>query len=331
MKKVFAFLLAVTMLMTLTACGKKKTTAPATIPGDNPPMAEDIADPGLTLEDDLRNQERAQELAPNQEIDLDWEAQQDSIYEYGIDLSMYDDHGQWSSDRMWVKKLESSWDKAEAAYFGYIDRNGDLVGQWHEKGYILYSDKEGLENFANDTAATALWNKPADFSGNYAVVSCGDCTEVIDLNGNTVVKYVYFSASSWEPQVFQIEDDLQIHVYCPKDDSNNLHMLRIQNGRATDIAVTTDDSMYMPPYVRMRNDTFTYCFYSSVLEKSDYCTFDLNGNLLVQGTTTYEVTNVYPATDGSATAALIFVGADKNEWLVEVDAQGTWLTEPTAY
>lgn len=60
MKKVFALLLAVTLLVTLTACGGKKTTTPSTLPGDNPPMAEDILDQELTLEEDLLNQERAE-------------------------------------------------------------------------------------------------------------------------------------------------------------------------------------------------------------------------------------------------------------------------------
>ena len=67
MKKLIGLLLTGVLVFSLAACGKK-TTAPSTLPGDNPPMAEDILDQEISLEEDLLNQERAQENMPNQEV-----------------------------------------------------------------------------------------------------------------------------------------------------------------------------------------------------------------------------------------------------------------------
>lgn len=58
MKQKTAFILCVAMVLSLTACGKKPS--PSTLPGDNPPMAEDILDQEISLEEDLLNQERAE-------------------------------------------------------------------------------------------------------------------------------------------------------------------------------------------------------------------------------------------------------------------------------
>lgn len=43
MKQKTAFILCAAMFLSLAACGKK-TATPSTLPGDNPPMAEDILD-----------------------------------------------------------------------------------------------------------------------------------------------------------------------------------------------------------------------------------------------------------------------------------------------
>lgn len=322
MKRILYLFLALVMAIGLAACGSQPAET------DNDSNKQNDLSVATT---DGSTVDYTEEM-PNQEIDWEYEQKVDQGLidkEYGLDLSGYDEHGNWSSGRMWVKKTENSWD-AVHTYYGYIDTEGNLVGQWHEVGGIYYMDKDSLDAFEKDETL-AQWKKPADFDGDYAVVNCGDCTEVIDLQGNTVVKYTYYSVSSYEPKIFAITSTLQIHVYIPRTDRDNLHILRIDNGEVTDIAVTEDGSDYMPSYVRLRDSTFTYWFYNSILEESEFCTFDLDGNLLVQGTTKYKVVNVYPANDGSKTAVLIFVGADTNEWYVEVDAEGNWLSEPARY
>ena len=103
-KKLLAGLLSALTILSLASCGNSGFSS-----GEYSPETEDV---------------------PNQEIDPEWEAEQEQIYEYGIDLSMYDDHGEWSNGRMWVHRTDSDWDHSEG-YYAYIDTEGNVVGEWH--------------------------------------------------------------------------------------------------------------------------------------------------------------------------------------------------------
>ena len=125
-KKTLAALLAVLMML-LVACGNS-----GHIPGDNPPMMEDI---------------------PNQEIDWEWEAKQEEAYNphYSkedknkpfIEYASFDEYGEWSEGFMWVRRTEKSWDKV-TEYIGYIDQEGNVVGGWHE--FVERSDKDNFRD-----------------------------------------------------------------------------------------------------------------------------------------------------------------------------------------
>lgn len=314
MKKLFLLLIAMAITLCLAACGEDASIRE----NDTEVLGEHTGDNSNQQTDDW------EEEIPNQEItDFDYA-------EYGVDLSAYDDHGEWSSDRMWVKKIENSWDEVKT-YYGYIDREGNLVGQWHEKGYIMYDERDKLDAFVNDQSALSPWSNPNDFVGNYAMVGCGDCTEIIDLQGNTVVKYAYYSVSTFAPRALQFGEDKLVLFYYPHNDRDNLHMMTVENGSAKDRIVIENAELCAPKDVKtILNFGFACCNYNFILEKSEFALMDLDGNLLVYGTTTYEVVDIYPS-NGEAAGRIVFIGADENEWVVDVDAYGNWLTEPVAY
>ena len=320
MKKAFALLLAILLVVSQSACGRKSTAAASNISSS---VSRETA-PGESL-----GQNETEEML-NQEVDWEYEQKVDQGLNdpaYGLDLSAYDDHGAWSSERMWVQKTENFWDSVKI-YYGYIDTEGNLVGQWHEKGGI---DEAELDAFEEDPSALSQWTKPGDFQGNYAVVNCGDCTEVIDLQGNTVVKYAYYSVSSFEPKVFQIEDDLQVHFYYPRVDRDRLYMLVIESGQANAVPVTTNAWPYTPKSIKRIDGIFTYHEYNSVVDESFFFLLDEDGQLLAEGSLPgYEVIRVQPLADGRG-AEVVFIGADGNQWCVDVDVEGTWLGEPEAY
>lgn len=73
-------------------------------------------------------------IAPDEDIlnqgIYDPDYSKDGEDEPSIDYAAYDDYGEWSCDRIWVRKTEKTWDSV-AEYFGYLDRDGNLVGDWH--------------------------------------------------------------------------------------------------------------------------------------------------------------------------------------------------------
>ncbi len=324
MKKAFALFLSLMLVISLPACTGKPASAPSVT----------FPDVSSYVSNEAQSSESAQnsdpEEMPNQEVDWEYEQKVDQGRidpVYGLDLSEYDDHGAWSSERMWVQKTENSWDSVKT-YYGYIDTQGSLVGQWHEKGWI---DEAQLDAFEEDPSTLSAWKMPSDFQGNYAVINCGDCSEVIDLQGNTVVKYAYYSVTSFEPKIFQMEDDLQIHFYYPRTDHDRLYMMVIESGTANTIPVTTNAWPYTPQSIKCIDGIFTYYDYNSVLDESFFFLLDENGQLLTEGSLQgYEVVLVWPLADGTG-AQVVFIGVDGNKWCVDVDAEGNWLGEPEEY
>lgn len=318
MKRILCLCLVLVMMLGMAACGNQ-----VIIPDKEDSSEQDTPNTATPS----NTSQNYSEEEPNQELDWEYEQKVDQGLidpVYGLDLSGYDEHGNWSSDRMWVKKTENSWD-AVHTYYGYIDTSGNLVGQWHEEGGIYYMDKAEMDAFSE--ATNSSWKKPGDFCGNYAFIDCGDCTEIIDLDGNTVFKYAEYSV--WDPSsAFMSTDGNRcVQFYYPHDDQYNLHMLSIEDSVAEDITITGCD--YIPAYIQKLNDDyFTYVFNSNVMEMNFFGLISKNGELLVNGTLEgYEVVDVYPPGEGYA-GAITFVGADKKTWGVKVTADGTWIGEP---
>lgn len=112
---------------------------------------------------------------------------------------MYDDYGEWSCGRIWVKKTEAIWDSSQS-YYGYLDDKGNLIGDWHlvqdrDNSYADYHNKEDYDN-----SDTTMWKKPYDFKNNYAFILKahirhdnnlmggygGSCFDIININGDVI-------------------------------------------------------------------------------------------------------------------------------------------------
>ena len=104
-KKILSLLLAVVMLVSLTACsGLVKVILPGGLFGDDDPVQ-------------VSNE-------PEKELDL----------------SQYDIVGDWSEGKAYVHKTEGSYDYVKGS-FAYIDTKGNLVGQWHsDKEWVCPTD-----------------------------------------------------------------------------------------------------------------------------------------------------------------------------------------------
>ena len=320
-KKALAVLLTALMILSLASCGNS-----GSIPGDNPPEFEDI---------------------PNQEIDPEWEAEQEQKYEqeqYGLDLSMYDDHGEWSYDRMWVRKTEESWD-AVKGYYGYIDREGNLIGEWHEERTNDNSFRN--EEFLSYELETAPWRVPGDFQGEYAVVLCNGsgstvssaCVEVVDMQGNSVGRFAPdFRTYSYKTDELMLKDfagklneDVLFFDYDDFLEDDNIHMMWIENGTLCESVVKTNAwSAYWIQDLTNGYYPFLYYYKAHYNPSDDDCRFgliDQNGVEVFYKEWQYEVKEITPLEN--RTVAIEFIGIDENKYTAVMDFDGNWVEEPT--
>lgn len=310
-KLILAGLLAVLMVFSFTACGGKNS----------------LPEGGIAPYEDI----------PNQEIDPEWEAEQDQKYDqeqYGIDLSMYDDHGEWSYDRMWVHKTEESWD-AVKGYYGYIDREGNLVGEWHEEK-TNDNDFEHAE-FIDYDLKTAPWWVPGDFQGEYAVIRCGSYgstasgayVEVIDQQGASIARFdPYFGVYSYKTNELMVNDfaeKLSNDVLFWDRDMFEVAMSWIENGQYHEKDV--EGNLFSAHAVQDKINGYYPHLYSYDGE-SDLGLINENGDIVFEYEMDYEVTELIPSAE-SETVSVYFIGVDGREYVVEMDFDGNWLTEPT--
>lgn len=311
-KKMLNALLAALMLLTLAACGNR-----GTIPGDNPPEFEDI---------------------PNQEIDPEWEAEQEQKYkqeQYGLDLSMYDAHGEWSYDRMWVHKTEESWD-AVKGYYGYIDREGNLVGEWHEE--TTFDNAFEDEDFLSYELKTAPWKVPGDFQGEYAVVLYSGsgstvssaCVEIVDMQGNSIGRFAPdFTTYSYKSNELMVNDfarKLTEEVLFWDGDKFEVCMSWIENGQFYTRELEGDYLCALDIQDQI-NGYYPHWYYNDIGKWSYYGLIAENGDHVFGGKMDYEVTNVIPSAEGE-TVSVYFIGADEREYEVVMDFDGNWLADP---
>ncbi len=310
--KILSILLAALMMLSLASCGSISF-----IPGDNPPEMEDI---------------------PNQEIDPEWEAEQEKKYDqeqYGLDLSMYDSHGEWSCDRMWVHKTEESWD-AVKGYYGYINREGNLIGEWHEE--LTNDNRFGYDEFLNCDLSTAPWKTPGDFQGEYAVVLCqrygstseGSYVEVIDTEGNSIARFApYFGTYSYKTDEMMLNDfaeKLSEGALFWDADMFEVSMSWIENGQYYEKAL--DGDFFSALSIQEKsNGHYPYWYYDSYDKSSEFSLIDENGNVVFESEMDYEVTELIPSAEAE-TVSVYFIGVDERKYVVDMDFEGNWLTEP---
>lgn len=272
----------------------------------------------------------------NQEYDPEWEAEQEKKYDeeqYGLDLSMYDSHGEWSSDRMWVHKTEESWD-AVKGYYGYIDREGQLCGEWHIDG-----------ESENDTPGR--WRLPGDFVGDHAVVLCrgtGDgygnaLLDIIDKDGKSILSSQFwacfetYSYQTNEAMLFDFARKLNDDVLFIDSDTvgNVIYMMWIDDyGTLKDTAVQSNArSAYWIEDLENGYYPFLYYYKAHYNASPDDCQFgliDQNGIEVFYKEWEYEVTEITP--HDNQTLTIEFIGVDENKYQAILDFNGDWVEEP---
>lgn len=315
-KRLFSMILAVLMMFLVTACGGK----------------DSLPEGGIAPYEDITNQE----------YDPAWEAEQEQKYEmdaYGLDLSMYDDHGEWSFDRMWVHKTEESWD-AMKSYYGYIDRDGNLVGEWHEETtFENFYEADQDDVFVDYVVQTAPWKVLGDFQGEYAVVLCsgsGDTVstaylEIIDLQGNSIGRFIAdFGTYSYRTNELMVNEFAKRLCYDKlfwDQDMFEVCMSWIEDGNYY-TKVLDGEYMCALDIHDMVNGYYPHWFYNDISNTSYYGLIASNGDHVLGGEMDYEVKGLVPSAT-EETVDLYFIGVDGREYVVVMDFDGNWLAEPT--
>lgn len=300
--------------LVLTACGEGGTAMPS--------GGED----GFT-------EEYSQERMEEDEFEAMWEAEGQEE-DYGLDLSMYDAHGEWSFDRMWVHKTEESWD-AVKGYYAYIDRDGNLVGEWHEEK--TNDNSFTPEVFNAHQLITLPWQMPGDFQGEYAAVLCGKhgsiaeifYVEIIDSSGRTVGRFEpNFSVYSYNTDEAMLDDFArklsEDEVVFWDRDRSEVSMAWMEDGKLCVLDI--EGHIFSALAVQSKVNGY-YPYLYSFDGNSDFGMIDESGNLVFQGKLDYEVTELIPSADGGV-VSVYFIGADERKYVVDMDFDGNWLTEP---
>jgi len=343
-KKTLAALLAALMLFSLAGCRNS-----GHIPGDNPPMMEDI---------------------PNQEVDWEWEAKQDEAYNPNyskedknkpfIEYASFDDYGEWSEGFMWVRRTEKSWDKV-TEYIGYIDEEGNVVGGWHEIVERSDSDNfrdlqeayeymDAMEHEVAPLSVRSLW----DFQSGFAVkriqtyqegtgVTGDYCPllQIMNTKGEIVFSFLpleYYRYDTLE-QEFSFVNGLPIFyastaavwdgnrylgetpaMYMIFPEGDTIREVLIEGSVGEEGFYDVDHFIY-----DLNNRRFVNGYCSMIDWKRAYL-FDKEGKTAFEVEFEYRIEKLY--SDGDS-VFMQFIGADEETtYEVEMDWQGNWLKEP---
>ena len=348
-RKITLVILAAMGLMMLAGCARR-----GHLPGDNPPMMEEI---------------------PNQEIDPEWEAKQEETYNPHytkdsrnkpfIDYASFDDYGEWSCDRLWVKKTEATWDSV-AEYYGYIDTEGNLVGEWHPVNQDI-SDQSNYRdlNMAYDALMNDElhgWDYCRDFVGGFAINPIGTyqdsagmytatycpMLEIVNKNGEVVhsflpleyardkstsMKYEFnfvnympifyvSTAAAWNADGSYAGEVPAMYIIFPE--GNDVREVRIEGSYGEGGFYNVDHFM---------NDLGNRMFVNGYCSMIDWdgsraYLFDENGKTVFWYEFDYRITQLYV---NDEVVSMYFIGADgKTTYCVDMDFNGNWLNEPTA-
>lgn len=333
--RLFAIILTVMILFSFTACSKT----------DSLPNNEDI---------------------PNQEI-LETEynphySKEDKDKPF-IDYAAYDDYGEWSCDRIWVRKTEKTWDSV-SEYYGYLDTKGNLVGDWHpvnENTSDRYNYRSLSEAYAAfDKSSANAWNFCRDFVGGFAINSIGTyqdsdgmytatycpMLEIVNKNGEVVHSFIpleyagdWSSALKYEfnfinymPIFYVATDAVWTAIGTYGGGEPAMFMIFPEGNDVREVMIegsTGEDGFYNVDhfYHDLNNRMFKngYCSMISSLGDKAYL-FDEDGKTVFSTEFDYRITNLYADDD---VVYMTFIGADgETKYCVEMDFEGNWLNDP---
>ena len=322
----------------------------------------------LVLTNILHNNNNENELLygepeDSQEIDPEWEAKQEQIYEYGIDLSMYDEHGEWSNDRMWVHRTDSGWDHSEG-YYAYIDTEGNVVGQWHsDQSWVCpqsFVGDRALIYLGNDLDNTPMRDFGYDEKAYYGVIDLqgnvqysfvtyinGDFNEAstnaeqLHINKQILHKfdengYLYYKAHT-NKYGYSDPDDVttwpKTHLLIP-DTSEFLRDIEFESyvddtyehwTMIVDYDLDAFAPQYVNGYLRYEDD-----YVANGVQFIDFVYFDQHGRIaidIMDHMKGYTPTALSDVRDDQ-TFTVTFRGKDGKGYQIDMDFDGNWLTEP---
>ena len=342
-KRLFAMILSVLMLFLVTACGAK----------------DSLPEGGIAPYEDIPNQEIMEtEYNPNYS--------KEGKNKPFIDYAAYDDYGEWHCDRMWVRKTEKTWDSV-AEYFGYLDTEGNLVGDWHPVNTNTgdtYNYRSLTEAYAAlDQPGISEWKFCRDFVGGFALNSIGTyqdsdgmytatycpMLEIVNRNGEIVHSFIPLDYAG--PDMYSaLEYEFIFVNYLPifyastaavwnadgsyAGESPAMYIIFPEGDDVREVLIqgsTGENGFYNVDhfYWDLNNRMFVngYCSMISSFGDKAYL-FDENGKTVFNVEFDYRITKLYVADD---VVNMVFIGADKEtEYCVKMDFDGNWLEEPTA-
>jgi len=344
-RRLILILLAAIGILMIAGCARR-----GHLPGDNPPMMEEIPNQEIT----------------DQEIHDEWEE-----YNYSkegknkpfIPYASFDDYGEWSCDRLWVKKTEKTWDNV-GEYYGYIDTEGNLVGEYHPVKQNT-SDQYNYRDL--NLAYEALmdgelheWEFCRDFVGGFAINSIGTyqdsdgmytatycpMLEIVNKDGevvhsfipldyagdwSTALKYEFnfinympifyvSTTANWTADGTYAGEIPAMYIIFPMGDQ--VREVRIEGSYGEEGFYNVDHFLNNLENRMFKNG---YCSMIDWDGKRAYL-FDENGETVFWYEFDYSITSLYADDD---VVYMYFIGADnETTYCVEMDFEGNWLNEP---
>lgn len=341
-EKLLAGLLSALMLLSLVGCGGKDS-----LPEGGVAPYEDIPDQKIT------------------ETEYDPNYSKEGKNKPFIDYAVYDDYGEWCCDRMWVRKTEKTWDSV-AEYFGYLDRDGSLVGEWHPVKQDLtaeYNYRDLQEAYAAlDQPGISEWEFCRDFVGGFALNSIGTyqdsdgmytatycpMLEIVNRNGEIVHSFIpldYAGPDKYSALKYEFNFVNYLPIFYASTaavwnadgsyagESPAMYIIFPEDDDVREVLIegsTGEKGFYNVDhfYYELSNREFIngYCSMISSIGDRAYL-FDENGKTVFEVEFDYRITKLYAKDD---IVYMHFIGADKEtSYCVEMDFDGNWLTEPT--
>ncbi len=240
-----------------------------------------------------------------------------------VDLSNYDEHGEWSCGRIWVEKVEDGKD-----YIGYLDEKGQVVGEWH-----LNSE----------------WIYPTDYSNGYAFVGTSEYAktertakvttfDIIDLNGDIVNQIQCISGSTGFDDAYYLPFNASGYAFYLSasrvDDIVYRGTVRMLKNDGSEISFDKTVAIFSKNSLKSFQGFFQEgCTYFANASGDNYyfneageTVLDLSDFGMKYFKTKYMITKLYPIKN--RIAKVVFRPIDSSvEYIVALDLNGNLLTD----
>lgn len=341
MKKLIFASVIFAVLITLAACGRSDM-----------------------MNDDVPNQEVDWEWEQEQDNNYNPNYSKEGKDKPFIDYASYDDYGEWSNGRMWVHRTDSGWDHSEG-YYAYIDTEGNVVGDWHsDQSWIcpqpFVCDRTAVYR-GSDLDDTPMRNDGHYEKAYYDVI---DLQGEVRYSFVTYVNPNFFEAPTNTEQLrtnksilhnfdengylyYKVHTDVngysnggdvdtwpKTHLLIP-DTSGFLRDIEFEpyiwdTYQHWTMIVDYDLDAFAPQYVNgylRYENTYT----ANGQRFIDFIYFDQNGKIAINVMDymgSYTPTALSDVRDDQ-TFSVTFRGKDGEEYQIDMDFEGNWLTEPT--